>query len=76
VYKNAISLNKIPKLEKDLTELFAHIKFYFPKFQTPKVYVFSSATEFMKNLFCIFLQKILFIDLSAFMEKNLNIMKE
>ena len=37
VYKNAISLNKIPKLEKDLTELFAHIKFYFPKFQTPKL---------------------------------------
>lgn len=68
VYKNAISLNKIPKLEKDLTELFAHIKFYFPKFQTPKVYVFSSATELYEEpILYIPAKKILFIDLSAFM---------
>ena len=68
MYKNAISLNKIPRLEKDLTELFAHVKYYFPKFQTPKVYVFSSATELYEEpILYIPDQKIIFIDLSAFM---------
>lgn len=68
MYKNAISLNKIPQLEKDFTELFSHIKFYFPKFQNPKVYVFSSATElYQEPILYIPNQKILFIDLSAFM---------
>lgn len=68
IYKNAISLNKIPQLEKDLTELFAHVKYYFPKFQNPKVYVFSSATElYQEPILFIPEQKILFIDLSAFM---------
>ena len=68
MYKNAISLNKIPQLEKDLTELFAHVKYYFPKFQNPKVYVFSSATElYQEPILYIPDQKILFIDLSAFM---------
>ena len=68
MYKNAISLNKIPRLEKDLTELFAHVKYYFPKFQNPKVYVFSSATELYEEpILYIPDQKIIFIDLSAFM---------
>ena len=68
MYKNAISLNRIPRLEKDLTELFAHVKYYFPKFQNPKVYVFSSATElYQEPILYIPDQKILFIDLSAFM---------
>ena len=68
MYKNAISLNKIPRLEKDLTELFAHVKYYFPKFQNPKVYVFSSATELYEEpILYIPDQKILFIDLSVFM---------
>ena len=68
MYKNAISLNKIPQLEKDLTELFAHVKYYFPKFQNPKVYVFSSATElYQEPILYIPDQKIIFIDLSAFM---------
>ena len=68
MYKNAISLNKIPRLEKDLTELFAHVKYYFPKFQNPKVYVFSSATElYQEPILYIPDQKIIFIDLSAFM---------
>ena len=68
MYKNAISLNRIPQLEKDLTELFAHVKYYFPKFQNPKVYVFSSATElYQEPILYIPDQKIIFIDLSAFM---------
>ena len=68
MYKNAISLNRIPQLEKDLTELFAHVKYYFPKFQNPKVYVFSSATELYEEpILYIPDQKIIFIDLSAFM---------
>lgn len=68
IYKNAISLNKIPQLEKDLSDLFAHVKYYFPKFQNPEVYVFSSATElYQEPILYIPNKKILFIDLSAFM---------
>ncbi len=68
IYKSALSLNKLPQLEKDLAGLFAHIKFYFPKFQQPKVYVFSSATELYEEpILYLPEQKLLFIDLSAFM---------
>ena len=68
IYKNAISLNQLPKLERDLANLFAHIQFYFPKFQNPKVYVFSSATELYEEpILYLPEQKLLFIDLSAFM---------
>lgn len=68
IYKSALSLNKLSQLEKDLARLFAHIKFYFPKFQNPKVYVFSSATELYEEpILYIPEQKLLFIDLSAFM---------
>ncbi len=63
MYKNAISLNKIPQLEKDLTELFAHVKYYFPKFQNPKVYVFSSATELYEEpILYVPNEGVLFID--------------
>ena len=68
VYKTALSLNKIPEMEKNLESLFAHIKFYFPKFQNPQVYVFSSATELYEEpILYVPDQKLLFIDISAFM---------
>ena len=68
VYKTALSLNKIPELEKNLESLFAHIKFYFPKFQNPKVYVFSSATELYEEpILYVPDQRLLFIDISSFM---------
>lgn len=68
VYKNALSLNRIPQLEQELGTLFEHLKYYFPKFQSPKVYVFSSATElFEEPILYLPEQQLLFIDLSAFM---------
>ena len=68
VYKMALSLNKISEMEKNLESLFAHIKFYFPQFQNPKVYIFSSATELYEEpILYVPDQNILFIDISAFM---------
>lgn len=68
IYKNALSLNKITEIEKNLESLFAHIKFYFPQFQNPKVYIFSSATElYDEPILYVPDQKLLFIDISAFM---------
>ena len=68
VYKTALSLNKISEMEKNLESLFAHIKFYFPQFQNPKVYIFSSATELYEEpILYVPDQNILFIDISAFM---------
>lgn len=68
VYKMALSFNKIPETEKNLESLFAHIKFYFPQFQNPKVYIFSSATELYEEpILYVPDQKLLFIDISAFM---------
>lgn len=68
IYKDAISKNKLADLEKNLTSLFAHVKHYFPKFQNPQVYVFSSATElYQEPILYIPDQKLLFIDLSAFL---------
>lgn len=68
IYKDALSKNKLSDLEKNLTTLFAHVKYYFPKFQNPEVYVFSSATELYEDpILYIPDQKLLFIDLSAFM---------
>lgn len=68
IYKDAIDKNKLSVLEKNLTTLFAHVKFYFPKFQNPQVYVFSSATELYEEpILYIPDQKLLFIDLSAFL---------
>lgn len=68
IYKDALDKNKIKDLEKNLATLFAHIKFYFPNFQNPQVYVFSSATELYEEpILYIPDQKLLFIDLSAFL---------
>ena len=68
MYKNAISLNKIPKLEKRFNRIIWYVKYYFPNFKIPKVYVFSWLQNCTKNLFCTFQnKKIIFIDLSAFM---------
>ena len=68
IYKEAISKVKIAQVEKDLGDLFEHIKHYFPKFQTPKVYVFSSAMQSSQDpIIYNDEQKLLFIDFSSFM---------
>lgn len=72
VYREAISKIDQKKLAADLASLFSHIQYYFPKFKIPKVYLYSSALQGIKDP--IFLQtekNMLFIDITGFMgEKN------
>ena len=68
VYKDALNKNNLANLEKQLATLFAHIKYYFPEFQNPQVYVFSSATELYEEpILYVPNEGVLFIDLSAFL---------
>lgn len=71
IYTEAISKIDIHKLDKDLAELFSHIKNYFPKFSAPKVYLYSSALQgIMDPIFYKSDDNLLFIDISAFMGEN------
>lgn len=69
IYQEAISKINVPKLEEELTNLFAHIQHYYPKFKTPKVYIFSSALQMVKQSPLIYIPQdnFLFIDVSSFM---------
>ena len=75
IYQEAIkNIDKI-KLKNDLSEMFSRVKSYFPKFQTPKVYLYSSSLQGITDspIFFRTAEKMLFIDISAFMgEKNKN----
>ncbi len=74
VYKEAISKIDQEKLNRDLADLFSHIKNYFPQFKEPAVYLYSSALQgVMDPIFYGSDDNILFIDITAFMgESNLN----
>ena len=39
IYKEAIAKIDIAKLNRELTDLFSHIKYYFPEFVEPKVFI-------------------------------------
>lgn len=70
IYKEAVSKVNQPKLENDLKDLFSHIKYYFPKFQVPKVYLYSSVVDPQTVIDPVFLredQNMLFVDISAFL---------
>lgn len=67
IYQNAEKLIDIPKLEKELGRLFAHIQYYFPKFRTPKVYIYSSGLQSVLAPIIYSEEDFLFIDISAFM---------
>lgn len=67
IYQNAEKLIDIPKLEKELGSLFAHIQYYFPKFRTPKVYIYSSGLQSVLAPIIYSEDDFLFIDISAFM---------
>lgn len=72
IYNQAIKVNNIEKLQKNLANLFGQIRAYYPEFQDPKVFVFSSATELYTDpILFVPQENFLFIDLSAFLgEKN------
>lgn len=67
IYQNAEKLIDIPKLEKELGSLFAYIQYYFPKFRTPKVYIYSSGLQSVLAPIIYSEDDFLFIDISAFM---------
>lgn len=70
IYKEAISKINKNQLKNNLIDLFSHIKNYFPKFQTPAVYLYSSVIEPQTVTDPIFLredQNLLFVDITAFM---------
>lgn len=67
IYQNAEKLIDIPKLEQELGSLFAHIQYYFPKFRTPKVYIYSSGLQNVLAPIIYSEDDFLFIDISAFM---------
>jgi hypothetical protein len=74
IYKEAASKIDQAKLQNELQELFSHIKYYFPKFKSPKVYLFSSALQMIQDpIFYDEKGNLLFIDISGFMgDKNPN----
>ncbi|MGP1501624.1 MAG: gliding motility protein GldB [Bergeyella cardium] len=71
IYEDAISKLNIQKLSKDLAGLFSHIKYYFPDFKQPKVFLYSSALQSATNpIAYISTENLLFIDISGFMGKD------
>ncbi|WP_082140584.1 gliding motility protein GldB [Chryseobacterium sp. FH2] len=71
IYKEAIAKIDQKKLQKDLQELFSHIKYYFPQFKSPKVFLFSSALQMVQDpIFYDPKENFLFIDVTGFMGEN------
>lgn len=71
VYKEAIAKIDQQKLQKELHELFSHIKYYFPQFKSPKVFLFSSALQMVQDpIFYDSKENFLFIDVTGFMGEN------
>ncbi|MGA9212046.1 gliding motility protein GldB [Kaistella sp.] len=71
IYKEAISKIEVSKLNKELAALFSHIKNYFPDFEEPQVFLYSSALQgIMEPIFYESQKDMLFIDITAFMGEN------
>lgn len=67
IYDEAVSAVDKEKLGKDLGELFARIKYYFPEFKAPQVFLYSSALQSIQQPVQLLDAEHLFIDISAFM---------
>jgi hypothetical protein len=74
IYKESIGKIDEKKLQSDLQDLFSHIKFYFPEFKSPKVFLFSSSLQMIQDpIFYDVKGNLLFIDISGFMgDGNVN----
>lgn len=71
IYKEAITKIDQAKLNTELTDLFSHIKFYFPEFEEPKVYLYSSVLQgVMEPVFYKAQENLIFIDVTGFMGEN------
>jgi len=68
IYKEAIGKINQATLQTELKSLFSHIKYYFPQFKSPKVYLFSSALQMIQDpIFYDQKGNLLFIDITGFM---------
>ncbi|MDR6919189.1 MULTISPECIES: gliding motility protein GldB [Chryseobacterium] len=68
IYKEAAGKIDQAKLQKELQDLFSHIKYYFPQFKSPKVYLFSSALQMVQDPIIYDTKgNQLFIDITGFM---------
>ena len=70
IYKEAVSKINKAQLDKDLLALFSHIKNYFPKFQPPHIYLYSSVVDPQNVTDPIFIREdenMLFVDITGFM---------
>lgn len=68
IYKEAAGKIDQTKLQKELQGLFSHIRYYFPKFKNPKVYLFSSALQMAQDPIIYDADgNQLFIDITGFM---------
>ncbi|WP_294324759.1 gliding motility protein GldB [uncultured Chryseobacterium sp.] len=68
LYKEAVAKIDQKKLQTDLQDLFSHIKYYFPSFKSPKVFLFSSALQMVQDpIFYNAQENLLFIDVTGFM---------
>lgn len=71
IYREAISKIDQKKLQRELADLFTHVKHYFPTFNAPKTFIYSSALQgIMEPVFYLPEKKMLFIDISGFMGEN------
>ena len=71
IYKEAISNIDIAKLNKELTDLFSQVKYYFPQFKDPKVFLYSSVLQgVMEPVFYQTKENMVFIDVTGFMGEN------
>lgn len=68
IYKEAIAKIDQKKLQTDLEDMFSHIKYHFPSFKSPKVFLFSSALQMVQDpIFYNAKENLLFIDVTGFM---------
>lgn len=76
VYQEAKKNINEAKLKSELEEMFSRVKYYFPKFKTPKIYLYSSylhLESLMEPVFFRVQDGMIFVDISAFMgEKSKN----
>ncbi len=74
IYKEAVSKFDKVKLATEFQNLFSHIKYYFPQFKSPKVFLFSSALQMIQDPIIYDAEtNYLFVDISGFMgDKNAN----
>lgn len=71
IYNEAISKIDINKLNAELTDLFSHVKYYFPQFKEPKVFLYSSVLQgVMEPVFYKAKENFIFIDVTGFMGEN------